>query len=85
MCGEVYTRQTGCLIEARVQEHHQYIPLYQHKKSAIAKHSINLGQWIQLQITTILAKKRRQMDLILRKVTVTELHPNNMNKKTASP
>jgi hypothetical protein len=46
----------------QVKEHHQYIYLYHPKKSVVAEHSIKLGHWIQLQNTSILAKKLRQMD-----------------------
>jgi hypothetical protein len=47
----------------------------------VAKHSINLGHWIQVQNTIILAKKMRLMDWILREVTEIDLHPNNMNRE----
>jgi hypothetical protein len=48
---------------------------------AMAEHSIYmLGHHILLNNTSILAKKSRCMDKI-RKKTMTELHPNNMNRE----
>jgi hypothetical protein len=62
-CRKVYTGQTGCLIETRVQEHHQHICLYHPKKSAVAEQRINLGHHNQVQNASILTKKYRHMDL----------------------
>jgi hypothetical protein len=72
--GKVYIGQTHCSIETRVREHHQHIRVYHPDKSTVAEYSTNLGHYIQLQNTSILAKKFRCMDLI-------KLHPNNMNKE----
>jgi hypothetical protein len=78
-CGQVYIGQTGCSIETRVKEHQCHIRLEQPDKSAVAKHSINLGH-IQLQNTSILSTKSRYMDQMIREAT-DELHLNNMNRE----
>jgi hypothetical protein len=49
--------------------------------SAVAEHSINLGHHIQLHNTSILAKKSRCMDRIIREAIRIELHPNNINRE----
>jgi hypothetical protein len=49
--------------------------------AAIAEHSINLGHRIQLHNTSILAKKSRYMDHIIKEVIKIELHPNNINRE----
>jgi hypothetical protein len=46
---------------------------------AVAENSINLGHRIQLQNTSILAKKSRWMDWVIREAIEIELHPDNMN------
>jgi hypothetical protein len=51
------------------------------EKSAMGKHSVNLGHCIQFHDTSILTKKARHMVHIVREVTEIELHPNNMNRK----
>jgi hypothetical protein len=79
--GKVYIGQTGCLIETRVKEHHRHLCLYYPEKSVVAEHSINLGHWIQLQNTSIWAKKLRWMDQIIREAIVIKLHPDNVNKE----
>jgi hypothetical protein len=62
--------------------HHWHIMLYHPAdKSAVAKHSINLGHHIQFQDTDILVMKSRHMEYIIGEVTVIELHPNNMNRE----
>jgi hypothetical protein len=48
-CGQVYIEQTSCSIETRIMEHLHHIHLEEPDKSAIAKHSINLGHCIKLQ------------------------------------
>jgi hypothetical protein len=80
-CGKVYFGQIGCSIEARVKEHHRHIHLYHPGKSAVAEHSINLGHRKQLQNTSILAKKSRQMDQIIREEIEIQLHPDSMNRE----
>jgi hypothetical protein len=45
-CGKVYTGLTGHSIETRIKEHHWHIRLCHLEKSAVAKHSINLGHCI---------------------------------------
>jgi hypothetical protein len=58
-CGQVYISQTTRSIETRVKEHQRHIHLEHPDKSAVAKHSINLGHHIQIQNTTILSTKSR--------------------------
>jgi hypothetical protein len=55
--------------------------VYHPEKSGVAEHSINLGHCIQLQDTSILAKKLRCMDRIIREAIEIKLHPNNMNRE----
>jgi hypothetical protein len=47
----------------------------------VAEHSISLGHWLQLQNTSILVKKGRQMDQIIAEAIEIKLQPNNMNKE----
>jgi hypothetical protein len=47
----------------------------------VIEHSINLGHCIQLHNTSVLAKKLKYMDEIIRVVTEIELHPNNINRE----
>jgi hypothetical protein len=70
-CEKVYIGQTGRSIETRVKERRHVRPA-DPKKSAVAEHSINLDH----QNTSILAKKSRCMDRIIRKAIEIELHPN---------
>jgi hypothetical protein len=49
------------------------------EKSAVVKHCINLGYHIHFYETSILAKKPRCMEPIIRLVTETEFHPDNKN------
>jgi predicted GIY-YIG superfamily endonuclease len=79
-CGKVYIGQTGHSIDTRVKEHHRHICLYHSKKYAVAEH-INLGHETQLQNTSILVKKSRRMDQVIREAIEIELHPNNMNRE----
>jgi hypothetical protein len=51
------------------------------KKSSVAEHNINTGHHVQLQNTSILSKKLRQMDCITREGTEIKLHPNNINRE----
>jgi predicted GIY-YIG superfamily endonuclease len=56
--GKVYICQTGCSVETRIKEHHQYIRLHHPDKSTVTEHSIiDLGHSIQSQDTMILAMK----------------------------
>jgi hypothetical protein len=48
-CDKVYIGQTRCSIEIRIKGHHWHIRLYHPDKSAMAKHSSNLGHSIQFQ------------------------------------
>jgi hypothetical protein len=75
-CEKVYIRQDGCLIKTRVKEHHRHIHFYHPEKHAAAEHSINLGHCIQVYTTSILAKKSRHMNRIIREAKEIELHPS---------
>jgi hypothetical protein len=46
----------------------------------VAERTINWGHWIQLEDSSILAKKTRQVDWILREIIEVRLHANNMNR-----
>jgi hypothetical protein len=46
----------------------------------MAEHSINLGHPIQLPNTSILARKSRCIDQVIREEVEIEFYPNNMNK-----
>jgi hypothetical protein len=80
-CGKFYIGQVGHSSEIRIKEHNQHIRLHHPEQSAVAEHRINLGHHIQFYDTSILAKKQRHMECIIRKTTEIELHPNNMNKE----
>jgi hypothetical protein len=62
----LYTGQTGRSIEMRIKEHRWHIHLSHLGKSTDAEHSINLDHRIQLHSTSILAKKSRRLDWIMR-------------------
>jgi hypothetical protein len=68
-CGKVNIGQTGHSIEVRIKEHHWHIRLYHPDKSAVTKHSINLGHRIQFHYTRILATKTGHMELFIREAT----------------
>jgi hypothetical protein len=57
-------------------KHHQYIQLYQLNKSTVTANSINLGHCIQLQDASILAKKSKHIDQIIKEVIQLVCHPN---------
>jgi hypothetical protein len=79
--GNVYIRQTGCLIGARAKEHHQHICHNHPEKSVVAENRISVSHQIQLQKTIFLAKKMRQTDQILKEAVEIELLPNGMNRE----
>jgi hypothetical protein len=47
----------------------------------MAEHSIKLGHCIQLENTSILAKKPSYMDQMIREARKIKLYPNNMNRE----
>jgi hypothetical protein len=65
----------------RTKEHHWHILLYHPDKSAVAEHSINLDNCIQLQDISILAKIFRHISQIIRDATEINLYPNNMERE----
>jgi hypothetical protein len=73
--------QTGHSTETRIQEYHQHIWLYHPEKSAMAKHSINLGHCIQFHETSYVTKRSRCMECLIREAVEFGLHPDNMNVK----
>jgi hypothetical protein len=77
----MYIGQTGRSIETRVKEHQRHIRPAHPEKSAAAEHSINLGHPIQLHNTSILVKKPRYMDRVIREAIEIDLHPNNVNRE----
>jgi len=79
--GTVYIGRPRCSIEMRIKQHHQHIRLYHPDKSAMAKHSINLGHCIQFQDTRILTTRIGCMQCTIRETRKIELPPDNMNKE----
>jgi hypothetical protein len=57
------------------------VRLYHLDKSAMAEHSINLGQHIQFKDTSILTMTSRHIKHIFREAIGNELHSSNMNKE----
>jgi hypothetical protein len=70
----VYIGQTCHSVESMVKEHNYDIQLYHPEEYVMCHH-------VLLNSTSILAKKYRQMDRIIREVIEMKLHPNNMNRK----
>jgi predicted GIY-YIG superfamily endonuclease len=71
-CGKVYTVQTNHSIETRVKEHHHHhqMQLYQPECNTDLSHQIMLDN------NSILARKSRHMDQLIREATEFKLHPN---------
>jgi hypothetical protein len=65
-CAKLYIGQTGRSVDTRLKEHQRYIRPEHPDKSAVAKHTVDLGQRIQFHETSILATKTRCMDGIVR-------------------
>jgi hypothetical protein len=84
-CEKVYIRQTGHSVETRVKEHQRRIHLAYPEKSAITEHSINLGHRIQLHNTSILVKKSRYVDHIVREVTEMSSIQTTLIERMAAP
>jgi hypothetical protein len=80
-CKKVYIGQTEWSIQTTVKEHQRHICLAHPEKSAVAEHNLNVGHCIQLHNISILAKKSRYMDHIIREAIEIELHPNNINRE----
>jgi hypothetical protein len=82
---KVYIGQTGHSIEIRVKEYHCHIQLYHLGKLAVVKHSINMGDWILLNDTSILAKQYRCMYRIVRERTEIVLRITTSTQRMGSP
>jgi hypothetical protein len=80
-CGRFYIRQTGRPVDIRLKEHQRHIRLQNPDKSAVAEHSIDQGYRIKFHNSSILAKKTRYMDRIVRETIEIELHPYNINNE----
>jgi hypothetical protein len=65
----------------KLKDHHQQIYLYLLEKSVVAGYSINLGHRMQLQNISILAKKSRCMDCIIREAIEIKIHPKNIKRE----
>jgi hypothetical protein len=78
--GFIIHREVSCR-HSRIREHHQHIRLYHSEKSAVANHNINLGHCIQFHDTSILAKKSKCMECIIREATEIELNPENRSRE----
>jgi hypothetical protein len=65
-CGKTYIGQTGRSIEARIKEHHRHNQVYHPEKSAVGKHSINLGHRIHFHDTCILGKISGRTERLIR-------------------
>jgi hypothetical protein len=74
---QVYNGQMGCSIDTRLKGHQWHICPEHLDKSAVAEHSINLGNSTQLHHT-----KPGHKDRIIKEATETELHLN-MNMEDA--
>jgi hypothetical protein len=64
-----FTVGPGHSIETRIKDHHCHIHLYHLYKSAVAEHSINMGHCSLPNDNSIMVKKSRCMDRIIREVT----------------
>jgi len=62
-------------------KYHWHVQLYPLDRSAMAEHTINLGHHILLNDTSILAKKPRCMECLIREAREIEVHPDNMNRE----
>jgi hypothetical protein len=80
-CGKVYIGKTGHSIETRIEVYHWHIQLHYPDKSSLLGHSIILNHHIQFNDTSILAKKPRCMERIIKEVIKIELPPDNMNSE----
>jgi hypothetical protein len=56
-CGEAYFGQTSHSIKTRVNEHHQYVELYQLEKLIMLKHNVDFGHGFPLNNTSVLTRK----------------------------
>jgi hypothetical protein len=71
-----YIGQTWHPTVTEIKENHQQIQLH-HPETAVAEYSTNLGHHKQYHITSILAKKSKHMEHIVREARANELHPDN--------
>jgi hypothetical protein len=68
-------------VDIRLKEHQRHIRLEHPDKSAVAGHSIDQEHRIQFHNSSILAKKIRYMDRIVRTTIEVELDPYNINRE----
>jgi hypothetical protein len=68
-------------VDIRLKEHQRHIRLEYPDKLALAEHSIDQGHRIRFHNSSILAKKTRYMDRIVRETIEIELHPYNINRE----
>jgi hypothetical protein len=78
---KVYTGCTRHSIKTRIVEHHWHFLFYHPDESAMAEHCINFGHHMQFNDTSILAKKSRHMEGIIRVAIEIELHLDNVNRE----
>jgi hypothetical protein len=71
----------GGYIKTRIKEHHWHIRLHQLDKSVMAKHSINLGHYIQFQDIRIPAARSIHIECIMREATEIKLQLKNIHRK----
>jgi hypothetical protein len=68
-------------MDIRLKEHQWHIRLEHSDKSAIPEHSSDQGHCIQFHNSSILAKKIRYMDCIVREAIEIQLHPYNIKRE----
>jgi hypothetical protein len=80
-CGRVYIGQTGHSVDIRLKDHQRHVRLEHPDKLAVAEHSINQRHCIQFHNCSILTRKTRYMDRIVREAIEIEPHPYNINRE----
>jgi hypothetical protein len=80
-CLSVYFGHTDRSVDIRLKELQRHIRLEHPDKSAVAQHSMDYGHRSKFHNSSILPKKTRYMDHIVRVAIEIELRPCNINKE----